>query len=87
MLAAFLLAGLVVGPIATVALFTRTSTPGRTTGAWPATRRTALSVLGTVVLAAVSAAALVLLGATQRNAVAGALGFVVVSALWLPATR
>ncbi len=87
MLAAFLLAGLVAAPIATVALFTTSPRRGRTTGAWPATRRLGLSVVATLVLAAVVGGILLLLGTTRTNTVAGVAGLLAVSAVWLPATR
>ena len=87
MLAAFLLAGLVAAPIATVALFTTSPRRGRTTGAWPATRRLGLSVVATLVLGAVVGGILLLLGTTRTNTVAGVAGLLAVSAVWLPATR
>jgi cellulose synthase/poly-beta-1,6-N-acetylglucosamine synthase-like glycosyltransferase len=87
MLAALLLAGLVATPLATLALFTRSPAVGGTTGAWPATRRLVLSALGTLVLAAIVAGALLVFGATRSNTIAGAAGLVAMSVLWLPATR
>src|SRR4051812_15912130 len=87
MLAAFLLAGLVATPLATLALFARSPLRGRGSGAWPATRRFLLAVVATVVLAAVVAGALDLFGATRSNTIAGTAGFVAMSVVWLPATR
>src|SRR4051794_23797484 len=87
MLAAFLLAGLIAAPPATVALFTTSPRRGRTTGAWPATRRLALSMIATVILAAVVAGVLLLLDATRPNTIAGVAAVIAVSAVWLPATR
>ena len=87
MLAAFLLAGLVAAPLATLALFTRTMTSPVRAGAWWSARRLLLSVVGSVVLAAVVAVVLYLLDVTRTNIVAGVAGLLVVSALWLPATR
>jgi hypothetical protein len=87
MLAAFLLAGLVAAPLATVALFTSSPSSGRTSGAWPSTRRLVLAVVATVVLAALVGAVLLALDTTRPNAVAGVAGLIAVSAIWLPATR
>ena len=87
MLAAFLLAGLVAAPLATLALFTRTMTSPVRAGAWWSARRLLLSVVGSVVLAAVVAVVLYLLDVTRANIIAGVAGLLVVSALWLPATR
>jgi cellulose synthase/poly-beta-1,6-N-acetylglucosamine synthase-like glycosyltransferase len=87
MLAAFLLAGLVAAPLATIALFTTTPRQGRTTGAWPAIRRLVLSVVGTLVLTAIVGGALLLLKATRPNIIAGVAALLVVSAVWLPVTR
>jgi cellulose synthase/poly-beta-1,6-N-acetylglucosamine synthase-like glycosyltransferase len=86
-LAAFLLAGLVAAPTATMALFTRTMSTRRRAGAWWSAGRLVLSTIGTVVLAAVVAGVLQLLDVTRANTIAGVAGLVVLSALWLPATR
>ncbi len=87
MLAAFLLAGLVAAPVATLALFTRNiSTRGRA-GGWSSARRLVLSVMATVVLAALVAGALHLLHVTRANTIAGVVGLLAFSAAWLPATR
>jgi cellulose synthase/poly-beta-1,6-N-acetylglucosamine synthase-like glycosyltransferase len=87
MLAAFLLAGLVAAPLATLALFTSSPSDGRTAGAWPSTRRLVLAVVVTAVLAALVGAVLLALDTTRPNAVAGVAGLIAVSAIWLPATR
>ena len=87
MLSALLLAGLIAAPIATVALFVRPPLRGRARGAWPWTRRLALAVLGTAVLAAGSAGVLWLWGVTSANIEAGAAGLIVASLVWLPITR
>ena len=50
-------------------------------------RRVVLAVIGTAVLAAAVALALRLLGATEHNLVAGTVGVVVASLIWLPVTR
>jgi cellulose synthase/poly-beta-1,6-N-acetylglucosamine synthase-like glycosyltransferase len=86
-LAAFLLAGLVAAPLATLALFTRAVSHRRRVGAWSSARRLAFSVVGSIVLAAVVVGVLHLLGVTRTNTIAGAAGLLVVSVLWLPATR
>jgi cellulose synthase/poly-beta-1,6-N-acetylglucosamine synthase-like glycosyltransferase len=86
-LAAFLLAGLVGTPVATVALFTHRGTTRGSAGGWSSARRLLLSVIGTVVLAALVAGALHLMDATRANTIAGAAGLLVVSVVWLPATR
>jgi cellulose synthase/poly-beta-1,6-N-acetylglucosamine synthase-like glycosyltransferase len=90
MLAALLLAGLVATPLATLALFTRSSAAGRTVeqgGAWRWLRRLLLAVFATVVLAAVVAGALDLAGVTRSNTIVGTAGLLAMSVVWLPATR
>ena len=87
MLSALLLAGLVAAPIATAALFVPAPFHGRGVGTWPSTRRFVLALLATAVLAAITAGVLALIGATARNVIAGAAGLIVLSLLWLPATR
>jgi Glycosyltransferase like family 2 len=87
MLAALLLAGIVAAPLGTAALFAGPRPRDGATGAWAATRRVLLDLLGTVLVAAAAAGVLRLLHATERNLVAGAAGLVVASLVWLPATR
>lgn len=87
MLAALVLAGVLAAPIGTIALLIGTRRPRRTTGAWPTTRRLATAVLGTVVLAAVVAVVMRLMGVTERNDIAGAAGLVAGSLIWVPVTR
>jgi cellulose synthase/poly-beta-1,6-N-acetylglucosamine synthase-like glycosyltransferase len=58
-----------------------------TASAWSSARRLVVSAVATVVLAAVVVVVLHALDVTRANTVAGAAGLVVVSALWLPATR
>jgi cellulose synthase/poly-beta-1,6-N-acetylglucosamine synthase-like glycosyltransferase len=87
MLAAVLLAGLFAAPISSAALFVPVRTRGRVAGRWPATRRFVLALLGTAVLAAVVAGALAALHVVRGNVIAGVAGLVVMSLLWLPATR
>src|SRR6516164_6401744 len=87
MLQALLLAALVAAPLGSAALFVPARLVDRGAGTWPAVRRVLLAVIGTVVLAAAVAGVLRLLGATDRNLVAGAAGVVVASLIWLPVTR
>ena len=87
MLSAALLTGLVAAPIATALLFVRPVFNGRASGGWPWTRRLVLALAGTLLLAAVSAGLLALIGVTAQNLVAGAAGLVVTSIVWLPVTR
>jgi cellulose synthase/poly-beta-1,6-N-acetylglucosamine synthase-like glycosyltransferase len=86
-LAAFLLAGLFAGPLATIALFTRSMTTAGATGAWSSARRLLVSAVATIVLAALTAGVLRLLDVTRANTIAGAAALIAVSAVWLPATR
>jgi glycosyltransferase involved in cell wall biosynthesis len=86
-LPALLLAGLVGAPVATVALLLPLPGAARKVGTWPWTRRLVLALVGTVLLAGLAAAVLAGLGATRTNTLAGALGVVVMSLLWLPVTR
>ena len=87
MLAAWLLTGLIATPIATLVLFlpapSARSAEGR--AAW--VRRLLLAVIGTVLLAAVTAAILDALGVTNRNIVGSVAALLLVSLAWLPATR
>ena len=87
MLAALVLAGIIAAPIGTAGLLVQTRRRARTSGAWPATRRFAFAIGGTVVLAAVVVGALRLLGDSQHLAIEGAAGLVVSSLVWLPITR
>jgi hypothetical protein len=87
MLAALLLAGIVAAPLGTAALFAGPQPRAGATGAWAATRRVLVDLLGTVLVAAAAAGVLRLLHATERNLVAGVAGLVVASLIWLPATR
>jgi glycosyltransferase involved in cell wall biosynthesis len=87
MLAALLLAGIVAAPLGSAGLFLPAKRRRRTAGAWPATRRFTLALIGTAVLAAIVAGALKLLGASAHHLVDGAIGVVFASLVWLPATR
>jgi cellulose synthase/poly-beta-1,6-N-acetylglucosamine synthase-like glycosyltransferase len=86
-LAALVLAGLLAAPLGTAALLVGPGHPKRTTGAWPATRRLAFAIVGTALLAAVAAVAMRLLGVTEHNTIAGAIGLAAGSLIWLPVTR
>jgi len=86
-LAALVLAGILGAPVGTAVLLIGTGHPSRTAGAWPATRRFAFAVAGTVVLGALVAVAMRLLGVTERNTIAGVAGLVAGSLIWLPVTR
>lgn len=87
MLAALLLAGIVAAPLGSAALFVRAGPRARVAGAWAASRRFILALVGTAVLAAAAAGVLRLLHATEHNLVAGVAGVVVASLIWLPVTR
>jgi hypothetical protein len=87
MLATLLLAGVFAAPLSSAALFARGGHPRRVAGAWPATRRLLLALIGTAVLAAVIAGALWLLGVPRRETVVATAGLVAMSVAWLPATR
>jgi cellulose synthase/poly-beta-1,6-N-acetylglucosamine synthase-like glycosyltransferase len=87
MLAALLLVGIVAAPLCSAALFVPVHRPRRVAGAWPATRRLTLAVLGTVVVALVLTEVLRLLSVTPTH-VAVAIGLFTASSMaWLPATR
>ena len=87
MLAALLLAGIVAAPLGTAALFAGPRPRAWATGAWAATWRLLLDLLGTLLVAAAAAGVLRLLHATERNLVAGVAGLVLASLVWLPVTR
>ena len=87
MLAALLLAGLVAAPVSSAALFVPVRPRRRVAGTCPATRRLALALLGTALLAVVVAVVLTALQATRTNVIATTVGVVAMSLLWLPATR
>jgi Glycosyltransferase like family 2 len=87
MLEALLLAGIVAAPLGSAGLFMPAKVRGSAAGFWPATRRLALAVAGTALLAALVAGALRLLGASEHNLLAGVAGVAAASLVWLPATR
>ena len=87
MLETLLLAALVAAPVGSASLFLPGGRRVRATGAWSTIRRFVLAIVGTVVLAAVVAGALKLLGVSQHNLIAAVAGVVVASLIWLPVTR
>src|SRR5215469_11454356 len=86
MLEALVIAGIVAAPLGSAALFLPGRRYRRVAGPWPATRRFALAVIGTAVLAAAAALVLKLLSATGSNLTAGVAGLIVASVIWLPVT-
>jgi glycosyltransferase involved in cell wall biosynthesis len=90
MLGSLLLAGIVVAPVTSAALFAgarRAENRGRVVGRWPAARRLVLALLGTAGLAAGLGAMLWLFGVDPPTAIAVAAIFAAASLVWLPATR
>jgi len=88
MLAALLLAGMIAAPLGSIALLLPIRTPDRRAGAWSATRRLVLAVIGTVVLIALVGVVLkLLLGVNRHNLIVGIAGVAAASVIWLPATR
>ncbi|MEN3308629.1 MAG: hypothetical protein V7603_4831 [Micromonosporaceae bacterium] len=87
MLAALLLSGIVAAPVSSAALFVPSRRRARAAGAWPATRRLLLALLGTAVLTAAVGGVLRLLGVDRTNLVGAMAALVVASLVWLPATR
>ena len=87
MLAPLLLAGIIAAPLGSIALLLPGGKHRRPAGSMPNTRRFVMAVLGTIVLAALVAVALKLLGLTEHNVLLGIAGVVFASVIWLPATR
>jgi cellulose synthase/poly-beta-1,6-N-acetylglucosamine synthase-like glycosyltransferase len=87
MLSALLLAGLFAAPIATMMLFVQPPFRGRDFGAWPWARRFVFAIIGSAAVAVIAAGLLVAIGSTRHNAIAGGIGVVLASLLWLPFTR
>ena len=87
MLETLLLAAIVPAPVGSALLFLpERRRPGKA-GAWSAIRRFVLAVVGTIILAAVVAGGLKLLGVSQSNLITAAAGVVFASLVWLPVTR
>jgi cellulose synthase/poly-beta-1,6-N-acetylglucosamine synthase-like glycosyltransferase len=88
MLAALLLAGMIAAPLGSIALLLPVRAPAGRAGAWSATRRFVLAVVGTVVLIVLVAVALkFLIGVGRHKLIVGIAGVAVASVIWLPATR
>jgi len=88
MLATLLLAGIIAAPLGSIALLLPIRTPDRRAGAWSATRRLVLALVGTVVLIALVGVVLkLLLGVDRHNLIVGIAGVAAASLIWLPATR
>ncbi len=87
MLASLVLAGLIAAPAGTFGLLVKGPGPARLTGTWPAIRRFATAIVGTVVLGGLVVGALLLLGVTEHNSIVAAACLTVVSLAWLPVTR
>ncbi|HWE58457.1 MAG TPA: glycosyltransferase [Solirubrobacteraceae bacterium] len=88
MLSSLLLAALLAAPIATLILFLPAADRGgHSDDAWRFVGRTALALASTLVLIAVVAGILGLIGATGGNIEAAAIGLAAFSVLWLPFTR
>ena len=88
MLATLLLAGIIAAPLGSIALLLPIRTPDRRAGAWSATRRLVLALVGTVVLIALVGVVLkLLLGVDRHTLIVGIAGVAAASLIWLPATR
>jgi cellulose synthase/poly-beta-1,6-N-acetylglucosamine synthase-like glycosyltransferase len=86
-LAALLLAGIIAAPLGSAALLLPVRRHQRRSRSWAASRRFGRAIVGTVVLAAVVAAVLKLLGVSEHNLLVGVAGVVCASVVWLPADR
>src|SRR6266516_934034 len=88
MLETLLLAALVAAPVGSASLFLPARRRTRAaTGTWSAIRRFVLAVVGTVLLIAVVAGALRLLGVSRPNLSTAIAGVAFASLVWLPVTR
>src|SRR5689334_11570036 len=88
MLAALLLAGMIAAPLGSIALLLPVRAPAGRAGAWSATRRFVLAVVGTVVLIVLVAVVLkFLIGVGRHKLIVGIAGVAAASVIWLPATR
>ena len=87
MLEALVIAGLVAAPLGSAALFLPARHHARAAGAWAATWRVILAVVGSAVLAAAAAGVLYLLKATEGNLILGGAAVALAGLLWLPVTR
>ncbi|HEX7268531.1 MAG TPA: glycosyltransferase, partial [Streptosporangiaceae bacterium] len=87
MLETLLLAALVAAPVGSASLFLPARRRTRATGTWSAVRRFVLAVIGTVLLIAVVAGGLRLLGVSRPNLATAIAGVAFASLVWLPVTR
>src|SRR2546430_8488117 len=87
MLETLLLAAIVAAPVGSALLFLPGGRRSGKAGAWSAIRRLVLAVGGTVILAAVGAGGLKLLGGSQSNLITAIPGVGFASLGWLPGTR
>jgi cellulose synthase/poly-beta-1,6-N-acetylglucosamine synthase-like glycosyltransferase len=87
LLAALVLAGIIAAPIGTAGLLVQARRRARSSGAWPAIRRFALAIGGTIALGVVVVLVLRALGDSEHLAIDGAAGLAVSSLIWLPVTR
>src|SRR5919198_633809 len=87
MLAALLLAGLVVAPISSAAMFVPLQTRWPVAGALAYSRRLVSAVVATVVLALIGYGVSVLVGTTPQRALIAAIVVIAFSVALLPVTR
>ncbi|HEY2552603.1 MAG TPA: glycosyltransferase [Streptosporangiaceae bacterium] len=87
MLEALLLAGIVAAPLGSAGLFLPARRRLHTAGFWPSARRLTFALIGSALLAAAVAGVLRLIGVTSHNIISGVAAVLVVSLVWLPATR
>src|SRR6266487_2240868 len=87
MLETLLLAAIVAAPVGSASLFLPARRRTRATGTWSAIRRFVLAVVGTVLLIAVVAGVLRLLGVSRPNLSTAIAGVAFASLVWLPVTR
>jgi cellulose synthase/poly-beta-1,6-N-acetylglucosamine synthase-like glycosyltransferase len=86
-LSTWLLTGLFAAPIATIALFLPIPPGSQAGGSWPWVRRFASALIGTLLIGAIVVGILDALHVTRHNLVASGAAILVVSLVWLPATR
>src|SRR6185437_15385597 len=86
-LGALLLTGLIAAPAGSAFLFVRTRPRSASRGAWPASRRFVLALVGTAVLALFAASIVRLIGVCEQHTLADSAGVAFASLVWLPLTR
>jgi hypothetical protein len=75
---------MIAAPLGSIALLLPIRTPDRRAGAWSATRRLVLAVVGTVVLIVLVGVVLkLLLGVNRHNLIVGIAGVAAASVIWL----